>query len=219
MFSVIDHDNTNVKPAESRAKAEDKKATAEQFGSMNVEIVKGDFEDYHDYRTDHDDPSTDGGVDPDVIDHSPAADADVDPTPEPEPEPPQTETAEAIDRLGESLEDDPLAILPGHMVDEIQGVPAINKRGYSMIAERYGIEVTTEILAFPWDNDAGRAVAKATARTEDGKTYTGHATASKGDGDMPEQLIELADTRAMKRAVSWASGLGIVAYEELTDEL
>lgn len=36
---------------------------------------------------------------------------------------------------------------------------------------------------------------------------------------MPDQIIELAETRALKRATSWASGVGIVSYQELMNEL
>lgn len=57
------------------------------------------------------------------------------------------------------------------------------------------------------------------AVTEDGKEYQDYATASADDGDMEDQIIELASTRALKRCVGWASGLGIVSYQELTNQL
>ena len=129
------------------------------------------------------------------------------------------ETQDALDQLGESLETDPLSILPGHMIDNIKGQPAINKRGYAMIAERYGVEVKSEMVSFPWENDENRAVAKAVAKTEDGKEYQDYGTAREGDGDMKEQLVELASTRALKRVTGWATGLGIVSYQELSQEL
>lgn len=124
-----------------------------------------------------------------------------------------------LDQLGDSLGTDPLEILPGHMIDHIQGQPAINKRGYAMIAERYGIEVKAFIESYPWENEEGRCVARAMAKTDDGKEYQDWATANKADGDMSEQLVELASTRALKRVVGWASGLGIVSYQELAGEL
>jgi len=211
-FSVIDHGNENARSFDSRAEADDKAKGVKQMVSdpSAIEVVQGEYDDYSAYENQDTD-----GVDPEIVDHSTDG-GHV----QPEPKPQQAqESAEAIDKLGESLEDDPLNILPGHMQDDIQGTPAINKRGYAMIAERYGIEVTTSIESYPWDNDEQRCVAKAVAITEDGQRYTGHATACKDDGDMPEQIVELADTRAMKRAVSWASGLGIVAYEELQNSL
>jgi hypothetical protein len=36
---------------------------------------------------------------------------------------------------------------------------------------------------------------------------------------MPEQLVELAETRALKRAVSWATGIGMTAQEEMNNTL
>lgn len=186
--------------------------------------------------------ATDGGtqeVDAEVIDHSepkgdlgtPAA-AKANPrnqTPV-EPETPTTaepndmkqepqSDADALDQLGESLGTDPLSILPGHMIDQVQGQPAINKRGYAMIAERYGVSVKAHIESYPWENEEGRCVARAVATTDEGKEYQDFASASKGDGDMPEQLVELASTRALKRVTGWATGLGIVSFQELSQEL
>ena len=230
-YTVVDSRNNNTRVFDSRAEAEDKAKGLKGLvdNPSDIEVVQGSYESYEDFEADDGAPETEE-VNPEVVDMT---EPEPEPTPadpgtpaakaaQPDPEPPQPtekETAEAIDKLGESLEDDPLNILPSHMQDNIQGTPAINKRGYAMIAERYGIEVTTTIESYPWDNEEGRCVAKAVAITEDGQRYTGHATACKGDGDMPEQIVELADTRAMKRAVSWASGLGIVAYSELSSEL
>jgi len=228
-YTLVDGRNNNTRVFESRAEAEDKAKGLKGLvdNPSDIEVVQGSYESYEDFEAKDVGPETEE-VNPEIVDMTePEPETPVDPgTPAAQlaqPEPPQQttekETAEAIDKLGESLEDDPLNILPGHMQDNIQGTPAINKRGYAMIAERYGIEVTTTVESYPWDNEEGRCVAKAVAITEDGKEYTGHATACKGDGDMPEQIVELADTRAMKRAVSWASGLGIVAYSELSSEL
>jgi len=196
-YSVIDHGNENVRTFNGRKEAEEKAKGVKSMvkDSTQIEVVKGSYQDYNDYEAAPEDTSKEYATTETV------------------------ETSEALDQLGESLNDDPLSILPGHMLDTIQGVPAINKRGYAMIAERYGIEVTTTIESYPWDNEEDRCVAKAVAITSEGRRYTGHATACKEDGDMKEQIVELADTRAAKRAVSWASGLGIVAYSELSQEL
>jgi hypothetical protein len=134
-------------------------------------------------------------------------------------EPVPVESDTDLNELGDSLATDPLDILPDHMIDHIQGQPAISKRGYAMIAERYDIEVKADVLEYPWENEDSRAVAKALATTDKGKEYSGWGTASAGDGDMSDQLIELAETRALKRAVSWSSGVGIVSYHEMADEL
>jgi len=206
-FIVRDTDRGNERPVDSRAEAEEVKQDLEELGATVEIIPLGDGENQT--------ASADGGVE--VVDHT------VDESPTETDEPPQTpatpKTAEALDELGESLGTDPLDILPGHMIDQIQGQPAINKRGYAMIAERYGVSVKATIESYPWENDDNRCVASAVATTEDGKEYRDYATASKDDGDMSEQLIELASTRALKRCVGWATGLGIVSYQELSNQL
>ena len=204
-YTVIDHGAENARVFDERSKAKQKAGGIKQMvdDPSEIEVVEGTYHDYAEYDADDsDDVPKDPGT--------PAAKAAAPETPDAD---------DALDQLGESLEDDPLNILPGHMKDTIQGQPAVNKRGYAMIAERYGIAVSARIISMPWDNEEGRAVAHATAETEDGKTYSGHGTACADDGDMEDQLIELAETRALKRAVSWASGIGIVAYEELSDQL
>lgn len=134
--------------------------------------------------------------------------------------PESAEVVEAIETVKDGgLDTDPLSILPDFMKDPIKGSVAVNKRGYAMIAERYDIEVSTEMVESPWDNDEGRVVCKATAITDDGKTYNAYGTACADDDDDSAQLIELADTRSQKRAVQWASGFGIVSYAEMANSL
>jgi len=240
-FSVVDHSNDNLRSFDSRAEADDKKHGLKSLvdNPNDIEVVQGSYEDYADYEANHD-PETED-VDAEVIDMTeqetpadpgtPAAqqadprdDTPVEPgqktnTVDPEQTVAEPQTDDALDQLGESLGTDPLSILPGHMIDQIQGQPAINKRGYAMIAERYGVSVKAHIESYPWENDNGRCVARAVATTEEGNEYQDYATASKDDGDMPEQLIELASTRALKRVTGWATGLGIVSYQELSQEL
>jgi len=207
-FSVIDEANENVRTFDARSIAEDKAAGVKQMVSdpSSIRVVQGDYDNFADYQNNHD-----NGDDPDTSRQDVAV-----PTESPED---VIDDDGGIDDLGESLQDDPLELLPSHMIDTIQGEPAINKRGYAMIAERFGVAVKSEIVTFPWDNDDNRAVARATAETEDGKEYTDYASASVGDGDMSDQIIELASTRALKRVTGWATGLGIVSYHELSEEL
>jgi len=194
-WKVVEVDGERSRECESRAEAEEIKSDMEGLG-LDVKIVQPE--------------KTDGGV------TSPAKANNVSPEVVDED---VSKTGGALAELGQELGTDPLSILPSHMVDEIQGQLAVNKRGYAMIAERYGVAVSAEIVSYPWDNSEGRCVAKAEAETEDGRTYTGHATACVEDGDMADQIIELAETRSLKRAVSWASGVGIVSYQELASQL
>ena len=210
---LIDHNRDNDREFETRKQAEEKKNDMVSLGASpeDLEIVANGVAD---------------DIDADIVSHSEEADKSESEDTQPpnvidtqEAVAQAEETTEALDELGESLETDPLSILPGHMVDNIQGQPAINKRGYAMIAERYGVSVKSYIECLPWENEEGRCVARAVATTDDGKEYQDYATASKEDGDMPEQLVELASTRALKRVTGWATGLGIVSYQELSNQL
>jgi len=216
-FIIRNEHNSNTHEFDSRAEAE------EQLDQLK-EIANSAGHDPDGIVLETVDATPDGGdMDVDIIDHTETAQdkREDDETPQPEPVDTHDEmdTQEALDELGESLETDPLSILPGHMIDHIQGQPAINKRGYAMIAHRYGVSVKSFIESYPWENDQNRCVARAVATTEDGKEYQDYATADEDDGDMPEQLIELASTRALKRVTGWATGLGIVSYQELSNQL
>jgi len=215
-YSVVDHGNENIHTFATKQVAHNKASGIKDMDGIDadaIEVVPGDYDDYADFEANHD---SDDDTTPPKED---TRDAEIPPNKEhPIPEePPEPDTG--IDDLGESLQDDPLELLPSHMIDTIQGEPAINKRGYAMIAERFGVSVQSRIVVFPWDNEDNRAVARATAETEDGKEYTDYASASVDDGDMSDQIIELASTRALKRVTGWATGLGIVSYHELSEEL
>jgi len=217
-FTLVNHDTERTFIEDSRSDAEDRKQNGiDEFGfaESDLDVRKGAFEEYADVEI-NPEPEPDGG-NAEVVD-SPEPAEPAAPT-EQLPDDGPSVSEDPLAQLGEELGTDPLSILPGHMIDQIQGEPAVNKRGYAMIAERYGIEVQADVVELPWENDEGRCVARATATTEDGKEYSGWATACADDGDMPEQLIELAETRSLKRAVSWGSGVGIVSYQELSEEL
>jgi hypothetical protein len=188
-WTVIDHTNDNEQTAESRDEAEQKAETAREFGSENVEIIPPG--------------ETDGGT---------HAEADV----------PATEVVDAepaTDDLPDdpSIDRDPVDWLPGHFIDDIQGVPTVNRKGYAVIASKYGISVRAEPVTLPSETGFEYAEFTATAETPDGETYTGFGSAhiDRQDGDDAHLLGELAETRAMKRAVAWASGVGLTAAEEM----
>jgi hypothetical protein len=188
-FVVIDHDNDNERDAQTRSEAEEMKQTAEDFGSENVEIVPPG-----------DEPETDGGqvevVDPDTETEAP--------------------TPEAAHELPErSVGDDPLTWMPGHFVDQIDGTPAVNRKGFEVLSHFYDISVSADLQVPPEDTDHTYCRVKAAATDPDGRTCEAFGSASTERGDDPETLLEYADTRARKRALSVATGVGAVAVEEL----
>jgi len=128
----------------------------------------------------------------------------------------EPEVVDADDTLPEhSVADDPIDWMPSHFIDSIQGVPVINRKGYAVIAQDCGISVTAEPVTRPPETDFEYAEFRATATTQDGVEYSGYGSAHVDRDDDPTLLAELAETRAMKRATAWASGVGMTAIEEM----
>jgi len=119
------------------------------------------------------------------------------------------------------IDQDPVDWLPQHFVDDIQGVPTVNRKGYCVIAARYGVSVTAEPVTLPSETEFEYAEFRAVATTEDGQEYSGFGSAhvDRQDGDDKHLLAELAETRAMKRATAWATGIGMTAMSEMVNEL
>lgn len=61
-------------------------------------------------------------------------------------------------------------------------------------------------------------VHKATVWDADGDEYSAYGEAHASDNGV-ENIVRMSDTRAYKRAVSRATGVGTVAIEELQGEL
>lgn len=116
-----------------------------------------------------------------------------------------------------AVDEDPLNWMPEHFVDQIQGVPTLNRKAYAVLCEQYGVSVTAEPVTLPSESGFEYAEFRAVATTEDGQEYSGFGSAhvDRQDGDDPHLLAELAETRALKRAAAWATGVGITAIEEL----
>jgi hypothetical protein len=199
-FKLIDDRRDNTREFETRAAAEEKREEMRSLGA--------DPDDLHIERAD---AETDGG-------QAARADTPVDP--------PEAHETDVIDTSGGGelpdsppVDEDPLSWVPGHFIDEIQGVPTINRKGYAVIASQYGISVEAESVKLPHETDWEYAAFQATAETPDGETYSGFGSAHVDRDDDKHLLAELAETRAMKRAVAWASGVGMTAAEELMGEM
>lgn len=224
-WTLYDPGRDNPRDFDSRAEAEDKMQDMKALGATDVELYppgESPTEDAEEsqetgknrtgQRAKAETATTDGGtetIEPEVVDHAETI----------EDEQEAAEALEAVDELATAPVDaDPLSAMPGHFVDNIQGQPTINKKGYCVLAERFGISVTSEPLVRASETDFEYAEWQATATTEDGREYsgTGSAHIAREDGDNPYQLNEHAETRAMKRAVQWATGVGIVGYAEMT---
>lgn len=106
-------------------------------------------------------------------------------------------------------------------VDEIDDSPAINRKGFEVLSHFYKIDVHADIHVPPEDTGFEFARVKATATRPDGRECEAFGTAhvDRGDGDDPTLLLEMAETRAKKRALSIATGVGACAVEELRNEV
>jgi len=198
-FKLIDNHRDNTREFETRSAAEEQKDDLLSLGANpdDLRIERAD---------DTPDAEPDGG--------------EVQPT-TPDVETPNAEPVTPGGGLPDNppVDEDPLSWVPGHFVDEIQGVPTINRKGYAVIASQYGISVEADAVKLPHETDWEYAAFQATAETSDGETYSGFGSAHVDRDDDKHLLAELAETRAMKRAVAWASGVGMTAAEELMGEM
>jgi len=113
--------------------------------------------------------------------------------------------------------DDPLKWLPGEFVDQIDGSPAINRKGFEVLSHFYEVDVDATLQVAP--EDTGHEYARVKAEAEiDGRTVEAFGSAHVDRGDDSYLLLEMAGTRARKRALSIATGAGAVAVEELKNE-
>jgi hypothetical protein len=141
--------------------------------------------------------------------------ANPDPDPEPEPTTTEPEVIEQIPDEKPSLDKDPVEWLPNHFIDTIQGTPTINRKGYCVICSKFGVSVKAEPVVRSSETEFEYAEFKAVATDADGNEYTGFGTAHVERDDDKYMLNELAETRASKRAATWATGLGLSAIEEM----
>jgi len=146
----------------------------------------------------------DTGVDADVVDHTEDT--------EPEPEVVEPQATELPDEP--PVDTDPLQWIPSEFQDTIDGTVAINRKGFEVLAHHYSISCQTQLI----ERSDDVVVHKAVAETEDGTLYSAFGEAHSSE-DKQTQLVRLSDTRAFKRAVSRATGIGMIAVEELQNEL
>jgi hypothetical protein len=136
------------------------------------------------------------------------ADHAGDPTPSGEAPP----TAQLDDPFAGSLEG-----VDDRFVMTLKGDPYIKREGWQRLARREGYRVDTEMRTWASDTDNELAEARARIIDEDGDVVaTGTGTAYLPDEDLSGaagNLNELAETRAISRAMGWATGAGLSAVE------
>lgn len=133
--------------------------------------------------------------------------------------PDDRETAERLPNDGPSVDEDPLTWMPEEFTDVIEGTVSINRKGYEVMAHHYDISTECTCIVGPEQTDFEFCRMQATATDADGNRYTAHGSAHIDRGDDAVLLLEMADTRARKRAIAQATGVGMVAVEELQNNL
>jgi len=190
---------------DSRAEAEDQRQMLIEMGmdSGNVHIET--------------ETKADGGsTEATVVD-------DQQPTEKPKPTDADSEAledaAEAVDELQQNVDTDPLDVLPGYMITMVDGKPSLNKRGVSVLAYHYDIDVVErEVVTYPHENGYETAVVEMLVKGPDGRHFSGIGEAHV-DETPKHQLLRMSETRAYKRAVIFATGTGIVGYQEMVESL
>lgn len=211
MTWVIEDDNGSRRELDTRAEAEDVKSELEDLGAT-VEMRKKTSSDGGKVELDNAEViemSQAGGNNTDTDD-----DSDTEPESAVEPQPVEDDIPDSPD-----VAEDPVSWMPGHFVDTIEGVPTINRKGYAVLAEHYDISVTAEVVTYPSETEFEYAEFEATAVTEDGREYSGFGSAHIDRGDDKTLLGEMAETRAVKRSLAIATGVGMTAIEEMRGSL
>lgn len=205
-FIVKDTSRETERECSSRAEAEETKNDMISLGAKpeNIEIVAPE-------------KASDGGteeIEAEIVEHT--EESETQPVQEAELE---QETEDALNKLGDSIEYDPLDVLPGYMITTVEGKPTLNKRGVSVLAYHYDISVIEhDVVAYPHETEYESAMVKIIVEGSDGRTFVGSGEANV-DETSKHQLLRMAETRAYKRAVIFATGTGIVGYQELVGEL
>ena len=215
-FTVINHDwEQTVNDFETRSAAEDKRKAALSgfdISPDDLEVVKGDYEDYAEYQNNHESDE----VDPEVVDHTEeeaTAKVQGDPgTPAAKQAAPDTSDDDDPVMLANPI--DYLRGINTEFVNTIKGTPAISKRGFRYMQTELGISTTSEVVTVI-DEPKG-VIVHARAETPDGRHAEAHGEGYLAEGDVKDnEFVRYADTRAKNRAISDLTSSGALSESEL----
>jgi hypothetical protein len=226
---VHDPDSGNERTVGSRAEAEETAAEMNDLG-MDVDIIPPGSTDDHDAGPGMEASCQECGepvdvreaksgprgmpIHPECYDGAEVVEAEAVPDEEFEG---STDMADLPER---SVGDDPLKWMPSEFIDTIDSSVAINRKGFEVLAWYYDIDVFADLEVAPEETDHEYCRVKARAVSkESGREVEAYGSAHIDRGDDAHLLLEMADTRARKRALSIATGVGMVAVEELKNEV
>jgi hypothetical protein len=165
-------------------------------------------------------PTEDDGtetIDADVVD-DPEADEDesAEITVEDDPSDDASPTVKTPETTVDNPFADELEDVDARFVMDLGGEPYIRRRGFQRLARSEGFDVVTEMVTYQSDTDNELAEARARVLKDGDVVATGTGTAHLPSEDMDGaagNLNELAETRALSRAMGWATGAGLSAVE------
>jgi len=211
-FTLVNHRGEKTKTFDSRAAATENRGDMIGLGAdpEDFEIVQGAIESYEEYAD---------GLD--AVGNQPASEAKSDGGTEVVETDAEVVDESVTDQLpddGPSISEDPLTWMPNEFIKTVDGTPTITRKGYEVLAHHYDVQGGTEMVVSPVETDMEYAVHKATVTDADGEEYSAYGEAHASDNGV-ENIVRMSDTRAYKRAVSRATGVGTVAIEELQNDL
>lgn len=106
--------------------------------------------------------------------------------------------------------------VPDRFIMELGGDPYIRREGFQRLARSEGYAVRSELVTWASETDNEMAEARAEVLDDGDLVATGVGTAHLEAEDMDGavgNLNELAETRAISRAMGWATGAGLAAVE------
>jgi len=222
-FTVADMANENAKFFNSRSDADDRLEKAQEAPGVEPKLFPpGESPEwlYHGERPDSTDEIVVDGDESEMPDKGEGRAPELDDRGKPQmPEVEPITENDMTDLPERNVSDDPLTWMPQHFVDQIDGTPAINRKGFEVLAHHYNISTTSELEVPPEETGHEYVRVKARAVTEDGRECEAYGSAYVDRGDDKSLLLEMADTRARKRALSVATGVGTIAVEELRNEV
>ncbi|MFB6103335.1 MAG: hypothetical protein ABEJ73_12335 [Haloplanus sp.] len=176
--------------------------------TLNEGLIKT-VDDVIDVRDARDHPDTEQAEVVDDSSDDPSLEEEIDALQEASPERP---APKLDDPFADQLED-----VDERFVMTLGGDPYIRREGFQRLARAEGYRVETEMRTWASDTDCELAEASARVFDEDGDVVaTGAGTAYLPEEDLSGaagNLNELAETRALSRAMGWATGAGLSAVE------
>jgi len=115
---------------------------------------------------------------------------------------------------------EPLPDVDQQYVMEMGNETYIRRAGYARLGYEKGYRPIPNVIRHEWEGDKQQVVVQGTVQNEDGELvasdYGVAGPPEYEDMDGAEHnLLELATTRALTRAMAWATGEGLTAVEEI----